>query len=80
MSNLGNLPFMDKNMSKLYVSIMSAKYAMPDFISEEAKTLLKHLLTAKPDLRANFDDIRAHPWTNLGNQPLLKNETFIGIA
>lgn len=61
----GYLPFEDPNTSNLYKKILSADYQMPNFISAEAKDLIKRILTTDPEKRITIEEIKTHPWFNL---------------
>lgn len=41
---LGQLPFEDECVSRLFKQIQEAKYEMPHFISEEAKDIINRML------------------------------------
>jgi 5'-AMP-activated protein kinase catalytic alpha subunit len=38
---------------------------MPDFISRDARDLIKKILNTDPETRLNFEQIKAHPWFNI---------------
>jgi serine/threonine protein kinase len=38
---------------------------MPNFISAEAKDLIKRILTTDPEKRITIEEIKTHPWFNL---------------
>ena len=54
----GYLPFDDPDTQKLYQKIMSGKYDAPKFLSIEARTLIKEILTVDPLKRITIDKIR----------------------
>ncbi|KAH9275595.1 hypothetical protein BASA83_001881 [Batrachochytrium salamandrivorans] len=58
----GVMPFGQKSLPKLFVSIMSGKYETPAKASQELQSLIASILTVKPADRATLDQIRAHPW------------------
>ncbi|KAI8903500.1 kinase-like domain-containing protein, partial [Gorgonomyces haynaldii] len=58
----GTLPFHEKNMSKMFVAIMSAKYTLPDYLDQEAKDLIKNILQVKPEKRLTIQEMREHVW------------------
>lgn len=60
----GYLPFEDKNTLSLYKKILRAEYETPDYISEDAKDLLKNILKTDPKTRYTIEDIRKHKWMN----------------
>ena len=45
----GYLPFEDPKTSVLYKKILSGEYAVPKFLSTEAKDLLKKILNTDPE-------------------------------
>lgn len=61
----GYLPFEDPNTSNLYKKIMSGVYEVPNFISNEAKDLLKCILNTDPERRFGINEIKNHLWFNL---------------
>ncbi|KAJ3227163.1 MAP microtubule affinity-regulating kinase 1 [Clydaea vesicula] len=60
----GTLPFDDKNMSKMYLAIMTGKFKLPDNISTECKELISKILKVKPEERLSLQEISEHEWTN----------------
>ncbi|CAD8070891.1 unnamed protein product [Paramecium primaurelia] len=58
----GYLPFEDANTNQLYKKILSANYKVPNFLSNDAKGVLKQILNPDPEDRQNIDQIRKHPW------------------
>ena len=71
-----SFPFNDKNNSKLYQKILSGKFNLPNYLSNEAKDLLSKLLKVNPTERIKLEEIKKHPWFNLYNP---KNNYFYGI-
>ena len=61
----GCLPFEDQNTSQLYKKILSGEFQIPDFLSPEAKNILKKILITDPDKRADFDILKKDPWFSL---------------
>lgn len=61
----GYLPFEDPNTNKLYKKIMAGSYEIPNFISNDAKDLIKCILNTDPDKRYTIEDIKKHPWFNI---------------
>ncbi|ETO31703.1 hypothetical protein RFI_05416 [Reticulomyxa filosa] len=61
----GFLPFESDNLNHLYKKILEAQYTLPDYISDEAKLLIKRMLTLDPAKRINISEIRTHPWTTM---------------
>ena len=60
----GYLPFEDPKTGKLYKKILKGVYATPNYISENAKDLLKNILQTDPEQRYSIENIRAHEWFN----------------
>jgi len=71
-----SFPFNDKNNSKLYQKILSGKFNLPSYLSNEAKDLLSKLLKVNPAERIKLNEIKKHPWFNKYN-PI--NNYFFGI-
>ena len=61
-------PFNDKNNSKLYQKILSGKFVIPSYLSNEAKDLIISLLKVNPLERIKMNEIKNHPWFNLINK------------
>jgi len=61
----GYLPFEDPNTTELYKKILKGDFEMPDFLSENAKDMLKKVLNTDPETRYKIAKIRDHPWYNL---------------
>ncbi|KAI8893694.1 kinase-like domain-containing protein [Globomyces pollinis-pini] len=63
----GTMPFGDKSISKMFTSIMTAKYSIPSHVSNDAINLIQQIL--KPDSLKRFKlvDIRDHVWLNPKN-------------
>lgn len=60
-------PFSDENPMTVYNNILRGKLKFPQEISKDAKSLIKHLLTADLDkrygnLERGVDDIKSHRW------------------
>ncbi len=58
----GYLPFEDPNTTLLYKKILKGTFELPDFLSTDAKDMLKRVLNTDPTARYKIDDIRRHPW------------------
>ena len=71
-----SFPFNDKNNSKLYQKILSGKFNLPNYLSNEAKDLISKILKVNPAERIKINEIKKHPWFNLYNP---KNNYFFGI-
>ena len=57
----GYLPFEDPNTSKLYKKILAGEYECPKFISNEARDLIRGILTTDPEKRITLAQIKSHP-------------------
>lgn len=55
----------DPNTANLYKKILSGDFAIPKFVSNEARDLLKCILNTDPLKRYTIEDIRKHPWFNI---------------
>ncbi|KAL0221896.1 hypothetical protein RCL1_001750 [Eukaryota sp. TZLM3-RCL] len=58
----GYLPFEDPSTPALYAKILSGKFSIPPFVSKEAASLMRGILTVDPHRRFSIEDIRRHPW------------------
>lgn len=56
----GYLPFEDENTTVLYKKIMNGEYVIPNFVSNEAKDLIKRILTTDPTKRITIPEIKQH--------------------
>jgi len=61
----GYLPFEDPNTNHLYKKILNGNYTLPKFLSEDAKSMIKGILTVDPEKRFTIEDIRKHPWFSI---------------
>lgn len=68
----GYLPFEDPNTSKLYKKILAGEFECPKFISNDAKDIIKGILTTEPEKRMTVAQIKNHPWFKQVNQDLHK--------
>ncbi|KAG0172312.1 hypothetical protein DFQ30_010724 [Apophysomyces sp. BC1015] len=67
----GYLPFDDESMSRLLQKIKSGRFrALPNWLSCEAKDLIRRMLSVDPAKRITVDAILVHPW--------LTNRSFLG--
>jgi serine/threonine protein kinase len=67
----GCLPFNEKNMSKLFMSIMMGKYQIPDYVSQDCSSLIKSILKPQAKERCSLEFIQHHSWINMGDRPIL---------
>lgn len=58
----GFLPFEDNNVDKLYKKIIEGKYALPSFVSEPCKDLIRKIMNADQEKRYTISEIKMHPW------------------
>ena len=68
---VGCLPYEDAKTSELYRKILDAKYQMPEFLSDEAKDMIKKIFQTNPNKRITVEEIRAHPWYKLHNPEIM---------
>ncbi|KAL0222794.1 hypothetical protein P9112_002184 [Eukaryota sp. TZLM1-RC] len=60
----GFLPFEDPSTPALYSKILSGKFTIPSFVSADASSLLRGILTVDPHKRFTIEDIRRNHWYN----------------
>lgn len=72
----GNLPFLGRSQKELFRKIVSGKYEFKEddweFVSDEAKDLVKHLLILDPDKRYSARKALLHPWIQTEGDRLSK--------
>ena len=61
----GFLPFSDKNDEVNKQQVIKGEIKFPDFFSEGAKDLLKHMLDVDPMTRYTLQEIKQHSWYNM---------------
>ena len=61
----GTLPFSESQEEIIVKKIKTHDYAIPNYLSKEAKDLLNHILIINPKERYNIKQIENHPWFNL---------------
>ena len=64
----GNFPFYDNdnnNISILYKKIIEGRFNIPNYLSLNAKDLIKKILVTNPKKRIKINGILNHPWFNL---------------
>lgn len=59
---VGQLPFNDNSIPKLYQKIQAGIKQLPAFLSEEASDLIRRMLTVDPKQRISVRDVLGHPW------------------
>ena len=73
----GYLPFEDPKTRKLYKKILKGNYTTPNYISENAKDLIRGILKTDPDTRFTIEDIKQHAWFNQIKQEI-SNGILVG--
>lgn len=58
----GFLPFEDPNQENLYRKILEGRYALPSFVSDNCKDLIRRIMCIDLDSRYTLEDIKNHPW------------------
>ncbi|KAI7892847.1 kinase-like domain-containing protein [Mucor mucedo] len=67
----GHLPFDDEHMGRLLAKIKTGRYRpLPDYLSPDARDLIKRMLVVDPLKRMTMAEILQHPW--------LTNKSFLG--
>ena len=61
----GKLPFYHDENEIMYKQILSGNFELPNYLSDNAKDMLKKILEIDPKKRINFEQIKAHPWFNI---------------
>ncbi|KAJ3099964.1 hypothetical protein HDU97_002636 [Phlyctochytrium planicorne] len=74
----GQPPFDDRQVSKMYASIMMGRYSFPKSFPEGAKDLVSKILKTKTSERATLEAIRDHPWMNKNGE--LPNLSFEPVS
>ena len=72
----GLLPFNDNenNINVLYKKIIDGKFNIPNYLSKNAKNLIKKILVTNPRKRIKINDIKKHSWFNLVDTKLNFNK------
>ena len=73
----GYLPFEDSNNDALYKKILDAKFAVPSFVSDGCKDMIKKILTVDPNKRFTIQQIREHPWFGVHSPPYMAEGLLI---
>lgn len=58
----GFLPFEDANQDKLYKKIIDGKFALPSFVSDTCKDLIRKIMNVDQEKRYTIAEIKSHPW------------------
>mgnify|MGYP002626745486 FL=1 len=61
----GHLPFYEEDNQLMYDKIIKGDYNVSNFLSEEAKDIIKKILEVDPKKRLSFEEIKEHPWFNI---------------
>jgi 5'-AMP-activated protein kinase catalytic alpha subunit len=56
------LPFDSDTIQELFRLIKRGQYSVPGFVSDDAKDLIRRMLTVDPTKRISIAEIRKHPW------------------
>ena len=70
----GQLPWTKRNQTQLFQQIRRGEYTVPSYVSEEAKTMIKKLMTVDIKARYTVDQALADPWLADVPQQFDKNE------
>lgn len=54
----GTLPFIDKDITKLYDKILTGNFEVPNFVSEPARDLITRMLAVDPSNRVSLKQIK----------------------
>lgn len=65
---VGQLPFNDNNIQKLYQKIQAGIKTLPSFLSKDACDLIRKMLTVDPRRRITVREVLSHPW--------IRNKTY----
>eukprot|EP01132_Coremiostelium_polycephalum_P006091 gene6091-7589_t len=63
----GYLPFDGDNYVELFQKILAADYTLPNYLTQECKSLISRMLVVDPDKRATLEEIIHHPWLTNSN-------------
>ncbi|KAL6052966.1 Serine/threonine-protein kinase KIN2 [Balamuthia mandrillaris] len=58
----GYLPFDAKDFQSLFRKILSGNYTIPNFVSNECRSLIKAMLVGDPERRATLEQVMSHEW------------------
>ena len=68
----GTLPFSESQEDIIVKKIKLHDYSIPNYLSNEAKDLLNHILIINPKQRITIEQIKKHSWFNLVKPHLIK--------
>ena len=72
----GTLPFSESKEQIIVKKIKTHDYSIPNYLSNESKDLLNHILIINPKERFTISQIKNHPWFNLVKPHLMKGINF----
>lgn len=58
----GKPPFESDSYDDTYIRISKALFTIPEYVSNEAKDLIKKLLVVDPNKRLELPEVLKHPW------------------
>lgn len=58
----GTVPFKAPNLQDLHKLILAGQFKIPDFVSEDAKSILTNMIKLEPKDRLTVPSILAHAW------------------
>ena len=70
----GKLPFFHEENEIMYQQILSGKFDLPNYLSDNAKDILSKILEIEPKKRLNFEEIKKHPWFNIIDKNLFMHK------
>ena len=65
----GRYPFQHPTPATLFNKIRSGRYALPDWLSHNARCLLRCLLCREPRERLTAHEVLGHPWLTAADGP-----------
>ena len=72
----GTLPFSESKEEIIVKKIKAHDYSIPNYLSNEARDLLNHILLINPKERISINQIKAHSWFNIIKPHLMKGINF----
>ncbi|CAG0925360.1 unnamed protein product, partial [Notodromas monacha] len=67
----GALPFDGSSLHCLRDRVLSGRFWVPYFMSTECENLVRKMLVVEPTKRYSLDEVKKHPWMNMGDPPKL---------
>lgn len=74
---VGQLPFNDSSIPKLYQKIQAGIKSLPQFLSPNARDLIMKMLTVDPSKRITIRQVLVHPWLVKSKLSLQSGRNFI---